>query len=547
MRATVTTRGTVTATGTERRARRNPGAATARLARNALLCAAALGAGGGAAAQGLFGLGYPIEKPGLQPGVRASATWSDNVGHRSNGSDSDVVLEVSPYIVAESNAPRANYRLFYQIRNFARLGDGDVNFFRHALNAQGSFALVDDRFGVDLAGFMGTISASPTGPISADPASSFSNTSNVRHFSVSPWYRDAFGRLATYQLRYTLAHSGGNSGFATAKISHRASAQIDGIPSAGSKWNWRWQGEVQRREFDNDLTRDRQHSSFALFYSIYPSLRVYGMIDYEQIDGLRNEDGDDQGYGPGAGFDWTPFRRTSVSGSVSRRYYGTVGNFSVSHTMHSATMGLRYSRSVLTSADASLLMFDPTSIVSGSFGFGQAANPVITSLLSSGILLPPGTVLTQGMFTDAAILDRRLSAFWGLRGQRNSLTVTGFFSNRESTTELQSSTQFTGIRGSATFGGVFVGEIRERGLVTSYSHRLDGRSAIDVVLDRRRLESPTAFFETQYTTFRVGYRTWITSDIASFAGVRRTVQSGKGRSADYDENAIYAGVDVRFY
>src|SRR5690606_40378488 len=69
-----------------------------------------------------------------------------------------------------SNAPRAQYHLFYQLRNFMRLGDGDVNFFRHALNANGSFALVDDRFGVDLSGFMGTISASPTGPIATDPA-----------------------------------------------------------------------------------------------------------------------------------------------------------------------------------------------------------------------------------------------------------------------------------------------------------------------------------------------------------------------------------------
>lgn len=513
----------------------------------ALLCVAAIGIASGAAAQGLFGSGYPLEKPDIRAGVRASATWSDNVRHRSRGGDSDIVLEVSPYIVAESSSSRADYRLFYQVRNFVRLRDSDTNFLRHALNARGSFTLVDDRFGVDLTGFMGTIGASPTGAISTDPGSSFTNTANVRHFSISPWYRDTLGRLATYQLRYSLAHTGGNSSFATAKYSHRASAQVDGVPRQGSRWNWRWLGEIQRREFRNDLTRDRQHSSGMLFYTVNPSLRVYGMIDYEQIDGLRNEDGDEEGYGPGAGFDWTPFRRTSLSGSVSKRYYGTVGNLGVSHTMRRATMGLRYSRSVLTSADASLLMFDPASITSGGLGFGPSMNPVISSLLSAGIVLPPGAILTQGMFTDAAVLDRRLTAFWGLRGTRNALTITGFFSNRESTTELQSSTQFTGIRGSPTFGGIFVGEIRERGLVTAYSHRLDGRSAVDVVLDRRRIESPTAFFETEYTTFRVGYRTWITSDMAGFAGVRRTVQTGKGRSASYDENTIYAGVDMRFY
>jgi len=512
----------------------------------AALCLAVLGVSTAAVAQGLFGIETPLEKPGLQPGVRASATWSDNVRHRSGGGDSDIILEVSPYIVAESHAPRANYQLFYQIRNFLRVSEGETNFFRQALNARGSFALIDDRFGVDLTGLMGTISASPMGPISTDPGSSFSNTANVRHFSVSPWYRDVLGRLATYELRYMAAHSGGSSGFATAKLSQTASANVNGIQGA-SNWNWRWYGSIQRREFDSGITRDRQHSGGALYYNLYPTLRVFGTIDYEQIDGLRNEDGDTGGYGPGAGFDWTPSPGTSVSGSVSKRYYGTIGDLKLARNTPRSTMGLQWSRSVLSSADASLLMFDPASITSGFGASFGGANPVVSSLLSAGIVLPPGTILTQSMFTDAAMLVRRLTGFWGLRGARNSLTFTGFVSNRDSTTELQSGTQFSGIRGSSTFGGIFVGEIRERGLVAAYSRKLDGRSALDVVFDRRLIESPTAFFETQYTSFRVGYRTWLTSDVAAFTGVRRRVQSGKGRSSSYDENAIYAGVDMRFY
>lgn len=499
----------------------------------------------GASAQ-LFGVGSPIEPPRVLPGVRASATYSDNVGHEPDGrEDSDLILEVSPYISATSNNPRASYNVFYQMRNFLRVGESDLTLFRHALNGNGSFALVDDRLWIDASAFMGTINASPTGALSTDPGSAFSNTANVRHFSVSPWYQDAFGRIATYQLRYTLAHTGGNSDFATARVSHTASAEVNGIPT-GSPWNWRWYGNMQRREFDNNLDRDRRASGAALYYTVNPELRVYGAIDYEQIDGLVNENGDDFGYGPGAGFDWTPSQRTTVSGSISDRYYGTVGNLNASHTLHNSTFGLRYSRSVLTSADASLLLFDPRSITSGGFGFG-GTNPVLGSLISSGIVLPPGTVFTQGLFTDAAVLDRRVTAFWGLRGARNSLTLTGWASNRESTTELGATTAIVGIRGTSTIGGVFSGEIRERGYAANLQHRLDGRSSFTVALDRRRTHSPTAGFESQLTTMRVSYQTWLTSDMAGFAGVRRTIQSGNGLSARYDENAIYGGVDMRFY
>ncbi len=514
------------------------------MALRALVGAGALLVTAGVGAQG-FGLGLPVDKPGLQPGVRASATWSDNVGHRSGGGDSDVVLEVSPYITAYSNRPRASYRLFYQLRNFLRVQEGDTNFLRHALDAQGSFALVDDRLWLDVTGFMGTINASPTGAISSDPASSFSNTTNVRHFSISPWYRDRLGNFANYQLRYALAHTGGNSGFLTAKLDHRASAQIDGIPS-DSPWNWRAYGEMQVREFNGGISRERRTSGAALYYRLRPNLRVYGTVDYEEIENLRNKDGDESGWGPGVGFDWQPFVRTSLSGSISDRYYGTIGHLSATQTFRRSTFGLRYSRSVLTSADASLLLFDPMSITSGGFGFGQT-NPVINSLISSGIVFPPGTVFTQGLFTDAAVLDRRLTAFWGLRGARNALTVSVFLSNRESTTEFASTTAVSGIRGVAAIGGIFTGELRERGVATTYQHRLDGRSAVDVTLDLRRNDSPTADFETRLTTFRVGYRTWLTSDLSAFAGMRRTVQSGEGRSASYDENAVFGGVDVRFY
>ncbi len=499
----------------------------------------------GASAQGL-GLGYPIDPPRVLPGVRASATYSDNVGHRPDGRENgDMIMEVSPYITARSDAPRASYNLFYQLRNFWRVGDNEFTLARHALNGAGSFALVDDRLWVDVSGFMGTINASPAGTISTDPGSSFSNTTNIRHFTVSPWYRDNLGRLATYQLRYHLAHTGGNSGFATAKLSHRVSADVDGIPGS-SPWNWRWYGNMQRREFDRGINRDRRASGAALYYTIDPQLRIFGTIDYEQIDGLVNEDGDDFGYGPGAGFDWTPFLRTTLSGSISKRYYGTVGHLNASHSMHNATMGLRYSRSVLTSADASLLLFDPRSIAAGGFGF-TGVDPVLNNLISSGIVLPEGTLFTQSSFTDAAVLDRRMTLFWGLRGARNSLTLSGWVSNRESTTELGATATVTGIRGTSTVGGVFTGELRERGVAASFQHRLDGRSAVDVSLDRRRHDSPTAGFETELTTLRAGYRTWLTADTAAFAGVRRTEQDGRGTGASYDENAIYAGVDVRFY
>jgi len=504
------------------------------------------------ACSALLACGLAVDAPaqtaagqGFSAGVRSSLLWSDNIHHRSTDRDDDVLLEVSPYLTAQSSSSRAKYRLFYQLRNFARLSDGESRLMRHALNGQGSFALVDDRLGVDLSGYIGTINASASGAISADPASSFTNTSKVRFFRVSPWYRDRLANIGDYELQYSFARSGGNSGFATAKADHRLLASLTSQRSA-SRWSWRAYAQAQRREFRNGVDLGRGSSGAALYYGVNPWLRVYGTIDYERIERLRNRDGDNSGWGPGAGFDWTPFQRTSVAGSISKRYYGNVGNLQVSHTMQHATMGLRWSRSILTSADASLLMYDPWSLISGANSFG-AMNQVLSSLYSAGIILPPDTVFTQGLFTDAAVLDRRLTAFWGLRGARNALTLSGFWSDRESTTEITSNTSISGIQGSSTVGGIFVGRLRERGAAANYQYRINRRSTISLGLDRRIHDSPTADFETRWTTWRLGYSTRVTSDLTAFAGMRHTSQSRRNRGSSYDENAVYGGIDLRFY
>lgn len=497
---------------------------------------------GTASAQGT-GIAYPIQPPVLLPGVRASASYSDNVLLSDSNKKGDMIIEVSPYITAQSNAPRANYSLFYQMRNFWRVDEGETNLMRHAMNGRGSFALYEDNLWLDLAGYMGTVSASSGGPIAYDPGSSFTNTANIRSFSISPWYRNQIGNLASYQLRYTALNTSGSTGLGVANLDQRASAVVNGLGDGSSPWNWGWHGEYQQLRYSNDFNINRRGSGFVLYYRVNPDLRVFGTIDYDQIDGVRNSDGDDFGYGPGAGFDWRPNQRTSLSASVSKRYYGTIGNAQVSYSAQRSTMGLSWSRSVLTSSDASLLFFDPASITSGGLsGF----NPVMSNLISSGIVLPAGSALTQGLVTDAAVFDRRLTAFYGLQGASNSLTVSAYYSNRQSAVDFSSTTGISGIRGGITTSGVFDGELRQRGVAVSYQHRIDARSRIDALVNRSTVDSTAQVSDSRITTLLGAYTTELTRDTSVFGGLRRTQQSSGGSGARYDENVVYGGVDMRF-
>ena len=501
-----------------------------------------------AAAQGVstgVATGSGLQRPVLMPGLRASALYSDNVLLAPDGQeDGDTILEVSPSITASSSSPRAKYDLFYQMRNFYQVDERESTLARHTLNGSGTFALgSSDRLWLDVAGFMGTLNASAEGPIAVDPGASFVNVAKVRRFSVSPWFRDRLGSFSTYQLRYYAAHAGGDNDFALAKLDQRASASMEGLARGASPWNWRAYGEVQRRDFDGDISRDRHQAGLTMYYRLNQELRVFGSLDYEHIERVFDRDGEDSGYGPGAGFDWTPNARTTVGASVSKRYYGTVSSARVAYRTARSTSGLQYSRSILTGSDASLLLYDPQAITSGQL---EGVNPILGSLIATGLVLPLDPTLTQSLVTDAAVLDRRVTAFYGLYGARNSLTVALFASNRESTAELGATGGGTGIVGPSPAGGVFIGELRERGLAATYQYRIDPRSTVNLTFDRRTNSSPTASFDTRLSSVRAGYSVLLTRDTTAFAGVRRSRQTANGIDAAYDENAVYGGFDMRF-
>ncbi|MGE3864474.1 MAG: TIGR03016 family PEP-CTERM system-associated outer membrane protein [Burkholderiaceae bacterium] len=527
---------------------RDTGTATGRLKRYASAgCLGTLAAvlAGTIHAQGTSNVGA-ADRPVFLPGIRASTTYSDNPLLRSRSErDPGFVHEVSPYLTASSSSPRANYRLDYQLRSLwiAGTDNPDTHKLRHSLNARGTFALVDDRLWLDMVGYMGTVNSSLTGPLSPDPASSFVNAASARHFSISPWYRDRIGNFAEYQLRYLAAHTGGNTDFLVAKLDQRATAAVSSLRTNPSPWSWSVDSGFQRRDFGNDVKRDRVNATGTLGYRLNPMLRVYGLLAYERIEALKNKEGKESGSGPGIGFEWTPSNRLSVSGSFVDRYYGTSSEARIAYSSPRSTFGLQYSRGVFTSSDASLLSFDPNQLTSGQLG-ALGVNPVLASLISRGIVFPPGTSFEQSLITDAAMLDRRLTLFYGLTGGRNSLALNAFMSNRTSTTEFES-TVGSGGTGSAS-RSAFSGEIRERGVIVTYQHRLDARTSVDLTYDQRHVSSPTAGFSSRYSTVRAGVGTQVTSDATLFAGIRRTAQRSDQSASRYHENAVYGGVDVRF-
>lgn len=486
----------------------------------------------------------PRARPVFTPGIVTSLMYTDNVLHLPDADKTDdVVFEASPYVIAESTTPRADYFLYYQMRNLWRLDGGDSALYRHSLDGYGNFSLVQDRLWVDLHGFMGYVNNTADGRLSGDPIGSFTNSSAVRRISVSPYYASRIGSAADVGLRYYVATTSDASQYAVASVDQRLSGYVAGVDERQPRWNWRVSGEAQRRGYDDNIVQDRSLSAVTLYYRLTPRLRLSGSVEYEHIDEVRNRDGETDGYGPALGFEWRPNPRTAVDGSIAHRYYGNVANARASYTPGFNTFGVQLSRSVTSSVDESLLLLRPRSLVNTG---SDVENFTLESLIAAGLVSRTGVPLTDGLVTDAPVFDERITVFYGLRRARNAFAVAAFASDRSSVDTLATAAPAPDIAVDSPIGIVFAGKQRERGIITHFQHRLNVISSVEMRVDWRDVSSPTAGFKNELIDTRVVYMRRLGPRTTAFGGVRYARQSSNDPTNEYSERTVYAGLDVRF-
>ena len=523
---------------------------------------ASAGASAGSTAGGGTGLGAAIAAgvqaaapagSSLVTGVRAGLTFSDNLLLAPSGSErSGFVAEVSPYALYTAATDRLRGSGYVTLRSFFRTEGDRVSLLRPELNGNFTAKLYDDWLWLDAIGRISTVAASPLGAVSFNQAASGVNTATVRSYQLSPYVRSRTPWF-DYELRYRYASSNLSSSFF-------GQTQQSGIASATTgtrlgRWSLGYFGDITETQLGDGRTFGRRLSTGTLAYSVNPELRVGATASYEQIDNLRGTDGRDYGYGPGAFIDWRPNSRFSLYAQTSRRYYGTTNQASVNWRTRQSTWNLTYTRSVLSSADASLLFFDPAALGSRTPGT-TAFNPVTSQLFQQSLLLFGLTPLDLTVLTNALVLDKRLVASGGLVGLRNSLVGNVFYNTRESVGSFTQNVAPTGPRGN--FGGglgigaAFNGTLTQRGFTATYQHRLDAGSNVSLTAQRTVSQLDGSLLglstpgDTTLTQVVAGFTTRLTSDTTAGVGLRRAVQRRDGAGASYTENAVFATLDKRF-
>jgi uncharacterized protein (PEP-CTERM system associated) len=483
------------------------------------------------------------------PGVRSSLSYSDNLSLRSDGNKvSGFRIETSPYVFASINNDQGVGQAYLSLRNFYQ-SSAPSGFYtgRIDLRGNGTFNLYDRWLFLEGSGFAYTVNPLTFGPIAFDAAALPTYTTRYQGFTVAPYIAGNWGTIADYKGQYSFGSSE-IVGFS----SRRTSERLSGFLKSGSgfnTWGWALQGETSQQKLATSPTAFGRNISTATIYAIpSPSLRLGAALRYEQIDGLFNKRGLDNGIGPGFSADWTPSARTSLQSAVYKQYYGNIGNVGFSHRWERLGFNLSYDKSVITGNDASFLNINQNALF-GAAGFDAKLNPIYRSLVGEALYGSYGVPVGLGVVSDAYVLRNGGSV--GL----SYLLSSGFISLTASDVTRDTLIRtFDPILGGLSVAGAaipasgsFVGVVKTKALVLDWEYKLDSRSKWRTQFTYSDSIFPNIARTTNRTSYQATYSTRVTPETTASFGLRRVAQKGTGyQSSNYDENSVFSTLDVRF-
>jgi uncharacterized protein (PEP-CTERM system associated) len=505
---------------------------------------------GGTADKAIEGVDLTQKRPlTLLPGVRSSLSYSDNLSLRPEGNrTAGFRLETSPYVFASINNDQGVGQAYLSLRNFYQ-SSAPSGFYtgRIDLRGNGTLNLYDKWLFLEGSGFAYTVSPLNFSPIAFDAASLPTATTRFQGFSVAPYIAGNWGTFADYKGQYSYGTSE-VVGFSSRRTSERLSGSLKS-GSGYNTWGWALQGETSQQKFANSSTAVGRNISTATLYSIpLPSLRIGGALRYEQIDGLFNKKGLDNGIGPGLSVDWTPSNRTSLQSAIYKQYYGNIGNVGFSHRWERLGFNLSYDKSVITGNDASFLNINPNSLF-GAGGYDAKLNPIYRSLVGDTLYGSYGVPIGLGVVSDAYVLRNGGSIGLSYLLSSGFISITASDVTRD--TLIRTFDPILGglsVAGSAvTASGSFVGVVKTKALALDWEYKLDSRSKWRTQFTYSDNIFPSILRTTTRTSYQATYSTRVTPETTASFGLRRVEQKGTGyQSSNYDENTVFSTIDVRF-
>jgi uncharacterized protein (PEP-CTERM system associated) len=475
----------------------------------------------------------------ITPYVTLSETLTDNANLTSDGEwDAITQATVGLSMFGTYGSLSGGFSIGLTGSYYAR-GTGENRIDNtNTLNAAGTLALVEDRVFLDGYAVASQQLIDPFGVRPSDPARTTDNTTTTLDYGLSPWARGTIGGSVDYFARLNFTGSTNAESSAYGFQDFSGLARLEGA-TRFRRLGWALTAAGRASAYGDAEVRTGNYGGTAsLIYTVTPYFNVRANAGVE-FQNYLDADVTQRSQLYGAGFEWQPTDRTSITGFYENRFFGDSYIASVQHRT-AKTVWTYSGRQGISEVGG----VTPVSLGTNyDLFFQQFASiepdPVKRDQLVRQFLQRTGIPLEQqvvaGFLTTQIQLERSHDfSFAWLIGRRNSLTLS------VGQTDSSALVDFLGA------GDVFDTDsyVREQSFSATFSHQLTPRSSISVYGGRTNADDRDGTRSTTQDTLFVNWGTTLGSRSRFDVTARRT--DFESPTAPYTENALIATFYMSF-
>ncbi len=475
------------------------------------------------------------------PSVVVTETITDNVGlKRSADAQSDMVTLLSPSILASSRGGRVEGNLQASLNGMFYANGNEQNKGYLTLRGTGRIEAWEKRGFVDLNASVSREALSALGPQSGDTVTGASNQGDVRSFLISPYLTGRFGSTGKADLRYTFNETDASNSSIQKMQRNAISVNLTDPRAFGaSGWSLVFMDSIDQTTNRRDLKTQNIRATGLL--QLDPQVLVRLVVGSEANN--YRSDQVTRSTIMGIGADWSISPQTKVSGLWEDRFFGPGYLFSAEHRRGFLLFTGSYSKDVSTTSQSlnGTMMFSTYDFLMTALQ-SQYPNEVERAAQVRNYItsrqLPDRFGASQAVLSNGMFLDRRLRFGVSITGDRNSLLLSGYRSERNSLTDQ-----------SFSLGGDFqqTDRLTETGGSAIVSHRLtpitSANFGLTMLRSHRDSTSTSAITSNRSRIFTAALTTKFTPQASGTLSFR----NNRGESTtSYTENAVIGSVSLRF-
>ncbi|MCU6434113.1 TIGR03016 family PEP-CTERM system-associated outer membrane protein [Undibacterium sp. Jales W-56] len=489
----------------------------------------------------LLGIGATVSVSAAEwkvtPTINVSESYTDNIRLTQNA-ESSYITQVAPGINLTATGAQLRFRADYVMQNLRYSSNHNGFKTSHLLNASANSELVKELFFLDGSA---NISQQNLNPFTDQPTNNLNlsnNRTEVRTYSVSPYFRKNFSPEFTAELRYTRD----SVKTSTKNVFDSTGDRILFDLKSGSTYktiSWGLQFVDQKIHYPNQADVELQTSTLNGSYAVSPLFSLTATTGYENNTYVSIGEKPSGTFWTG-GFSWTPTERTRFAFSAGKRFYGSTYSALINERARASVWSLGYNEDITTtrgqylipattSTSAFLNQLWKASVPDSNTRQQLVDNFIRDTNLPSALAQPFNTV------TNRVFLQKNLQASVAFTGAQNTVLLNAFNVKREAQSASQADILLLGISNPA-----LLEKIRQTGVNALWNWQLSPRTSANISTAYTQTASANTGIKDNTKTARASVSRQLQSKLRATVEVRRVEKKSNlaNGTGNFNENAI---------